>query len=168
MSRLKSKRCWHLFGTLIFQRHIKLSISSLKPVISFREGVQKLSECSERFFACHVVQKTASLNFCTPDNLFVFCMLCKKPLRSIFALRTIFLLKALYHSEHVVQKTASLNFCTPDNLFVFCMSCCAKNRFAQFLHSGQSFCFLHVMFIKIQFPENFQKIFSATLQIKHT
>jgi len=31
-----------------------------------------------------VVQKTASLNFCTPDNnLFV---LCKKLLRSIFAL----------------------------------------------------------------------------------
>jgi len=28
---------------------------------------------------------------------------------------------------------------------VFCMSCCAKNRFAQFLHSGQSFCFLHVV-----------------------
>jgi len=72
------------------------------------------------------VQKTASLNFCTPDNLFMqktaslnFCtpdtpdnlfvgVLCKKSLRLIFALRTIFLCK----------KTASLNFCTPDNFFV--------------------------------------------------
>jgi len=107
--------------------------------------VQKLSECSERFFAWDVVQKnrfaqflhsgqsfwdvvqkTASLNFCTPDNL--FGMLCKKPLRSIFALRTIFLgccaknrFAQFLHSGQsfwdVVQKTASLNFCTPDNLF---------------------------------------------------
>ena len=53
-----------------------------------------------------VVQKIASLNFCTPDNL--FGVLCKKSLRLIFALRTIFLCK----------KTASLNFCTPDNFFV--------------------------------------------------
>jgi len=77
-----------------------------------------------------VVQKTASLNSCTPDNnLFV---LCKKLLRSIFALRTtIFLCCAknrfaqFLHSGQqsfcVVQKTASLNFCTPDNnLFVLC------------------------------------------------
>ena len=43
------------------------------------------------------MQKTASLNFCTPDNLFV----------------------ESYRSRRcAVQKTASLNFCTPDNLFV--------------------------------------------------
>ncbi|WP_207683318.1 hypothetical protein [Desulfonema magnum] len=76
------------------------------------------------------MQKTASLYFCTPDlqisalrisgyakNRFAlflhsgFTDLCKKPLRSIFALR-------IYRFPHsgfmVMQKTASLYFCTPD------------------------------------------------------
>ena len=60
------------------------------------EGVQKLNECSERFFACHVI-----------IPIIYHGMLCKKPLRSIFALRTIFLLKALSplnkYNDHVIQ-----------------------------------------------------------------
>ncbi|QTA91446.1 Uncharacterized protein dnm_075130 [Desulfonema magnum] len=56
------------------------------------------------------VRKTAALYFRTPDNFFLkICVLCEKPLRSIFALRIIFFLKSAF---------------------------CAKNRCALFSHSG--------------------------------
>ncbi|RLC14374.1 MAG: hypothetical protein DRI57_14565 [Deltaproteobacteria bacterium] len=92
----------------------------------------------------YVMRKTASLNFRTPDSLFVSCgkplrsifalrtvffVSCGKPLRSIFALRTVFLCHAknrfaqFSHSGqsfYVMRKIASLNFRTPDSLFVSC------------------------------------------------
>jgi len=67
-----------------------------------------------------VMQKTASLNFCTPDSFYS----CKKPLRSIFALRTVFI--------HAKNRFAQ--FLHSGQFFIH-----AKNRFAQFLHSGQFF-----------------------------
>jgi len=89
--------------------------------------------------------KTASLNFCTPEigNG-------KKPLRSIFALRKLGTAKNRFaqflHSGYWErQKTASLNFCTPEigngkkplrSIFALRKLGTAKNRFAQFLHSG--------------------------------
>ncbi|QTA93375.1 hypothetical protein [Desulfonema magnum] len=102
------------------------------------------------------LQKTASLYFCTPDHrpslrisaknrfaLFLhsgsqalFTNLCKKPLRSIFALR---ITGPLYES---LQKTASLYFCTPDHRPSLRIS--AKNRFALFLHSGSQALFTNL------------------------
>ncbi|QTA91445.1 Uncharacterized protein dnm_075120 [Desulfonema magnum] len=56
------------------------------------------------------MRKTAALYFRTPDNFFLkICVLCEKPLRSVFALRIIFFLKSAF---------------------------CAKNRCALFSHSG--------------------------------
>jgi len=134
----------------------------------------RLAQFSHSGQSFYVMRKTASLNFRTPDSLF---MSCGKPLRSIFALRTVFLCHAenrfaqfshsgqsfLCHAENrfaqfshsgqsfcVMRKTASLNFRTPDSLFMSCEKslrsifalrtvflCHAKNRFAQFSHSGQ-------------------------------
>ncbi|WP_207683457.1 hypothetical protein [Desulfonema magnum] len=81
------------------------------------------------------MQKTASLCFCTPD-------FCKKPLRSVFALRIFAKNRfALFLHSGFLQKTASLCFCTPDFCkkplrSVFALRIFAKNRFALFLHSG--------------------------------
>ncbi|WP_207679623.1 hypothetical protein [Desulfonema magnum] len=108
----------------------------------------------------NVMQKTASLYFCTPGR--IYGTLCKKPLRSIFALRAGFTKRyaknrfALFlHSgpdlRNVMQKTASLYFCTPGRIYgtlckkplrsIFALRAgfterYAKNRFALFLHSG--------------------------------
>ncbi|QTA90046.1 hypothetical protein [Desulfonema magnum] len=76
------------------------------------------------------MQKTASLYFCTPEK-----KLCKKSLRSIFALREKNYAKNrfalfLHSGKKIMQKTASLYFCTPEKNY-------AKNRFALFLHSGK-------------------------------
>jgi len=72
----------------------------------------------------YVMRKTASLNFRTPDSLF---MSCEKPPRLIFALRTVF----LCHAENRFAQ-----FSHSGQSFL----CHAENRFAQFSHSGQSFC----------------------------
>ena len=62
------------------------------------------------------MQKTASLNFCTPEDGLrglrgFFWEECKKPLRLIFALRR------MDYGDFFgrMQKTASLNFCTPED-----------------------------------------------------
>ncbi|QTA89977.1 hypothetical protein [Desulfonema magnum] len=112
-----------------------------------------------------LLQKTASLYFCTPEAIFSL-LCCKKPLRSIFALRkrssacsaaknrfALFLHSGSDFQPALLQKTASLYFCTPEA--IFSLLCCkkplrsifalrkrfsacsaAKNRFALFLHSG--------------------------------
>ncbi|QTA85741.1 Uncharacterized protein dnm_017550 [Desulfonema magnum] len=75
------------------------------------------------------LQKTASLNFCTPA-------FCKKPLRLIFALRLSAKNRfALFLHSGFLQKTASLNFCTPAFCkkplrLIFALRLSAKNRFA--------------------------------------
>ncbi|QTA88905.1 Uncharacterized protein dnm_049520 [Desulfonema magnum] len=74
------------------------------------------------------LQKTASLCFCTPD-------FCKKPLRSVFALRIFAKNRfALFLHSGFLQKTASLCFCTPDFCkkplrSVFALRIYTKNRF---------------------------------------
>ncbi|QTA88617.1 hypothetical protein [Desulfonema magnum] len=76
-----------------------------------------------------MMQKTASLYFCTPEKL--FAERCKKPLRSIFALRKSFL-------QNDAKNRFALFLHSGKDLMM--MRDDAKNRFALFLHSGKVFC----------------------------